>query len=393
MAAVGERLLFLGASVRAAAHSALRAGFRVEAVDLFADADLAESCTTTVIERYPAGFLAAVEKNDCDGWIYTGGLENYARLVDEIARRAPLLGNRGDVLRRVRDPACLTAACARHGLLYPAWQASAEALPADGTWLRKGRRSSGGLQVSVYRQASNDRIPRHVYYQRRVPGIACAAVYVAAAGRAALFGVTRQLIGGEGLERESFRYAGSIGPLELDGAVNDTLQRLGTVLAEEFELQGLFGVDFMLDEGRVWLVEVNPRFPASVEILERTRGTSAVAAHVLACREGRLPDALVRDDTVRATVPMMAGKAIVYAKREAHISRTVTQTLLAANVDRARPVVADIPRANTMIEPHLPIATVFAAGRRMSEVEAALAERSEWLESIVDATSGKTPRT
>ena len=57
---MNEHLLILGASVRAAAFSALRAGLRPWCVDLFADLDLRANCPALVIDasRYPNGLAA-----------------------------------------------------------------------------------------------------------------------------------------------------------------------------------------------------------------------------------------------------------------------------------------------------------------------------------------------
>ena len=57
------------------------------------------------------------------------------------------------------------------------------------------------------------------------------------------------------------------------------------MLAAEFDLVGLFGVDFIDDGEQLWPIEINPRYTASVEILERACRFSAVAWHVAACRE------------------------------------------------------------------------------------------------------------
>ena len=53
------------------------------------------------------------------------------------------------------------------------------------------------------------------------------------------------------------------------------LDKLGTVLAQAFRLVGLFGVDGVLDAERFWPVEVNPRYTASVEVLEGATGLPA----------------------------------------------------------------------------------------------------------------------
>lgn len=386
MAVLGERLLLLGASVRAAAFSALRAGESVLTADLFADADLTAYCRTIKIDRYPAGFLPVAERSDCSGWLYTGGLENYPRLVERIAQRHLLWGNRGDVLRRVRDPADLADVIARHGLHYPTWQPNAAGLPTDGTWLRKGRRSSGGWQVAAFRGQPATEIRRRDYYQRRIAGTACAAVFVAAKGDAVLLGVSRQLLFGDGSDQDAFRYAGSIGPLTLDPLVQESIVRMGRVLAGEFRLVGLFGIDLIVDGLSVWLIEVNPRYPASVEILERASGVSAVQLHLAACREGRLPEAHSLLRPVGSSDCPLAGKLVVYAARGAQVTETMARALLDANPDAAPPIIADIPCAGTTITPGQPIATVLADGAHVSEVETLLGARRSWLESIVLGT-------
>src|SRR6187431_1478558 len=97
-------LILVGASVRAAAFSALRAGFSPYAIDLFADRDLAAVCPAVKVANYPRGLLAALYRAPDAPWIYTGGLENHPRLVDQMAAIRLLLGNCGEALRRVREP-------------------------------------------------------------------------------------------------------------------------------------------------------------------------------------------------------------------------------------------------------------------------------------------------
>src|SRR5437764_1402954 len=92
-------LILVGASVRGAACSAAGAGYEPYSIDLFADRDLAALGPAVKIARYPADFLAALAEAPSAPWMYTGGLENYPRVVDRLAISRALLGNRGDVLR------------------------------------------------------------------------------------------------------------------------------------------------------------------------------------------------------------------------------------------------------------------------------------------------------
>src|SRR5882672_6712717 len=107
MTARVQKLAIVGASARAAAFSALRSGYQVVAADLFADADLQRACPVTRIADYPAGLITWLEKVECDAWLYTGALENHPQFVDRMAAIRPLLGNAGEPLRDVRNPAVL----------------------------------------------------------------------------------------------------------------------------------------------------------------------------------------------------------------------------------------------------------------------------------------------
>ena len=93
-----KRLILVGASVRACAASAVKAGFAPEAFDLFADADLRALCPTTcLVNGY--GNLNTVFSAAPEPWMYTGGLENRPRLIDRLALLRPLWGISGQALR------------------------------------------------------------------------------------------------------------------------------------------------------------------------------------------------------------------------------------------------------------------------------------------------------
>src|ERR1700687_4838692 len=101
----GGNLILFGASTRAAAFSALRAGLRPWCADLFADRDLRMRCAVlTPPGKYTDAFLDALRPAPPGPWMYTGGLENHPRLVREMSGLRDLWGNDAAVLARVRDP-------------------------------------------------------------------------------------------------------------------------------------------------------------------------------------------------------------------------------------------------------------------------------------------------
>src|SRR5262249_48786720 len=117
-----DYLIVLGASGRAAAFSALRAGLRPWCADLFGDLDLRARCPTTVLlpPRYPDGLIASLAEPPPGRWMYTGALENRPRLIHQLACRRPLWGNDGPVLDLVRSPQRVAQVLTAAGLPCPA---------------------------------------------------------------------------------------------------------------------------------------------------------------------------------------------------------------------------------------------------------------------------------
>src|SRR6202011_5823317 len=112
------RLILFGASTRAAAGSALRAGLHAWCADLYADTDLRALCPVVrlSLDRYPREFLCILEQAPPGPWMYTGALENRPKLVRQLAQIRPLWGNNADVLSVVRSPITLRGILRAAGL-------------------------------------------------------------------------------------------------------------------------------------------------------------------------------------------------------------------------------------------------------------------------------------
>jgi predicted ATP-grasp superfamily ATP-dependent carboligase len=370
-----ETLVILGASTRAAAFSARRAGLRAVCGDSFADLDLRACCPVTAVKDYPAELEQVAQAAPPGAWLYTGGLENHPDLVERIAGARPLLGVGAAELRQVRDPFRVAEALGREGLSVPECRADAADLPKDGSWLVKGCRSSGGSQVRLWQGEESVRFGRSQrYFQQWIDGESHSAVYVAADRQARLLGVTEQLLAAENPSEAAFRYAGSLGPLPLSLDRRRLFERIGNVLAREFNLTGLFGVDCIVAADSIWPVEVNPRYTASIEVLERACGLAAIEGHVAACRQG----VLLAAEPI-AVAGGWFGKAVLYAECNLEVSPGVADEMLACQQASAWPAIADLPAAGARFVAGQPVLTVFgAAADRNGLVELLSEKKAYW---------------
>jgi predicted ATP-grasp superfamily ATP-dependent carboligase len=354
------RVLIAGLTTRAAAESALRAGCDVVTVDHFGDLDLKRLCPNVSlrergVEYSAAALLAAARDVAYDAVAYCGGLENHPTVVARLARGRLLLGNAPESLRRVRDPGRLFPAVAGRGFAVPETILPGGSPPTGGRWLSKPIRGGGGVGIRAW---TGQPLAAGRMLQAHVEGTPASAAFVADGGRCALLGWTEQLRGPRG-----FLYGGNILPLGAPAAVLDEVRRLAEAVTAEFGLRGLNGIDFVLHGDRPVLLEVNPRYCASMELVDRAAGLSVFALHLAACR-GTLPGPVA--------VPEGAwGKAIVYAPRRVAVGDTL------AWLERG---VRDVPPPDAIVEEGHPICTVLAtaadraacAARLEAEVEAVL---------------------
>jgi len=311
--------------------------------------------------------------------MYTGPLENDRRLIAAISRKHPLLGNDASILRRVRDPFWAEATLRGAGLSVLAHRPMSRPPPSDGRWLLKPRHGGGGSGIAPW---NGQRLPGRTpcYFQERRHGVDLSALFVAGPERVELVGICKQLIGTTAQAPQDFGYAGSIGPIRLPDGVRDQLQQIGVVLVKASGLRGLFGVDFVWEDGVPWLVEINPRYTASVEVLERATGRMLLAEHVASCLGDR--DSPPRGMSRERQTKLMVGKQIVFAPHDLTISSGTPPWNSLGTLDE-NPWLADIPAVGSRIARGWPICTVFAEGSTAEQCRSLLAARRE---SILAAT-------
>jgi predicted ATP-grasp superfamily ATP-dependent carboligase len=202
------------------------------------------------------------------------------------------------------------------------------------------------------------------YLQEFVPGPPMSAVFLAKHPHVEFIGVTEQLIGTPWLHSTAFRYAGNIGPIEPDGELRSELTLLGFRLMLSLGVRGVFGVDFILHDGRACVVEVNPRYPASVEVIEHATGRAVFA------NGGRQPPEFA-----------ICGKAIYYAPHRIAFPASGPWDIdLTGDFDPWRlPIFADIPAVGAVIERGHPVLTIFATGSSPIECRERLQSRAREL--------------
>jgi len=370
---VTRRVLVAGVSTRAAAESAARAGFDVIAIDAFGDLDQHPAVRSLSLPLNGASFTAhaaaeAVRDVAADAAVYLSPFENHVRAIDALSADRALWGNPPDVIRRVRDPFLLAGVLRRRGFSTPITRVDVPPELADAKeWLVKPFRSGGGNGV---RSWSPDAPVSHGYYaQERIAGVPASIVFVAAQGQAVPVAISRQLIGDEAFGVSGYRYCGNVLASTDDEVFSERVVELLIALScevtEQFGLIGLNGIDCVVKDEVPYVIEVNPRWCASMELVERQYGVSMFGAHAAACVDGVLPSfELARVHQTGSVI----GKAIVFARED--VVAVGTRTWLGDETVR------DIPKPGEPLARGQPICTVFAEGENSGACVEALKRRA-----------------
>src|SRR5262245_40825751 len=370
------KILVVGLTTRAITESAVHAGCDVITVDFFGDLDSKRiSANISLRDRgldYSAAALACVARDvSYDALAYCGSLENHPDIVAELSRRKILLGNSPETLRRVRDPAVVLGSVAARGFLVPKTfaEGSDGEMPTGGQWLVKPAAGGGGQGIRVWR---GEALRGSQILQEHVPGIPASAVFVGDGRQSILLGWSELLPAHAG-----FRYSGNLFPLQAPRTALDEVGRLTEALTEEFGLIGVNGVDFVLNGERPVVLEVNPRYSASMELVERAAGISIFRTHLDAC-SGRLPDARCLSALDAALGSgHWHGKRIVYARER--VGAADSSQWIGRGV-------RDVPHPGEVIEAGHPICTVLASDPMRAECLARLhAEEAAILASCARA--------
>jgi predicted ATP-grasp superfamily ATP-dependent carboligase len=304
-------VLIAAASGRALAASARRGGYVPLVADFFGDQDtvtaahahvrlenglsrgidscnLLEALGALAASRQPAGVVCGT------------GFEDRPDVLAEIAQRWKLFGNTPETVARLKDPLALAALCRSRAIPHP----ETSVVPPANTdgWLVKRRGGAGGRHI---RAANGHSANAGFYFQRRVDGMPMSALVLANGTRAVVVGFSAQW--SSPTPDHPFRYGGAVRPAALSSGIVAALTHAVHRLTAVLPIVGLNSVDFLVDGRRFWLLEVNPRPGATLDLFEPP-DDSLVALHIAACG-GVLPSQPPRFDDTMAS-------AIVYAERD-----------------------------------------------------------------------------
>jgi uncharacterized protein len=370
-------LILIGASVRALAFSCIRAGYQPWCIDLYADEDLAKNCPTTLITKsFPDEISDLIKAAPKAPILYTGGLENHSALLHYLSAQRTILGITGTTLAKLRNTPAFYNLLKSKKIKTPAIITKSKNFNKEKSYLRKPKYRSGGIEIKPFEPSKQTMVDdADFYYQEFIKGESRSAIFCFTESGFELLGVSIQYSGTQSLHANDFLYSGNMGPVKPCNSELKDLQTIGKIISSNYRPRGLLGMDYILNDSKVYPLEINPRYTASMEVFELALGQNFITKHMQAFGFKTICENPARTET------SVIGKAIYYAPHNVLIPKEAPWLSIDANPQLFSPF-ADIPKIGSAIQKGSPVVTIFAKTDSLNEVKAQLKTRTSQLDSL-----------
>jgi uncharacterized protein len=215
----------------------------------------------------------------CSGLIYGSGFEGRTGLLAKLARGRTLFGNPPDTVTRLKDPVHFFPLLDSFGIAYPETRLDS---PADVSgWLVKRTGGAGGSHVRPARSRHRARPGR--YFQKLQSGRTLSVLFAADGRDARVIGVNEQWTAGIA-QCAPYCYGGAVSGISLPDGVQARIATALGRLVRGTGLVGLNGLDFILDDDAPYVLEINPRPTATIDLYDADIEGGLLALHIRACR-------------------------------------------------------------------------------------------------------------
>ena len=261
-------ILVIASSARMLAQTARASGFKPLVIDLFADLDtqsyaedfkqitsLAKQHLQPVVDYF-------IKRYQVDQVVYGSGFENHPESLRYLNSSLFMLGNSPDIFIRLHDKPAFFAALNQLTIPYPRVCFSQPDQFKGG--LIKPMRGQGGVGITRY---LGQEMGSDSYWQRYQSGSQYSVLFLADGLHVQLVGFNSQWTTSLDDGRE-FIFSGIINSCDLSAKQQMQVVEWLKKLVPLFSLKGLNSLDFINDGDNSWLLEINPRPSASMQLYE-----------------------------------------------------------------------------------------------------------------------------
>jgi predicted ATP-grasp superfamily ATP-dependent carboligase len=349
-----EKLLIVGVNTRPLAKSAYELGYDVYSASYFCTSDFNsyhhKKCILKQKPHHSCGYFkesySPLELRElCSEWIdEIDYIIAYTGISPQSFPSSKVLGNKN--VENIENKYQLYKKIRKHfnlpetfllSTLEEAWEIKNQNPEKD--YLIKPVYGSGGYGIFQLDSLTPDSISNEKFIlQEYISGSEVSSSVISTKKEALSIISSSQLINQDESSGNKFIYSGNITPYPGDDL---PIKEVGQEVIDYLKLIGSNGVDMIINNGEIYVIEVNPRFQGTFECTESSLGINLIDAHIKSC-SGELIEI--------PEVEKYSVKEIIYAP----------ERLSVGNINI--PGVYDIPRKHTIIEKGEPLVTILQTG-------------------------------
>ncbi|MGZ4992942.1 MAG: ATP-grasp domain-containing protein [Methylobacter sp.] len=310
-----ETLLITAGSGRMLAQAARRAGLTPLVIDLFADLDTQSyaedfrQVKSLAVQDLESAVDYFVEHYAVAHVIYGSGFEYYPESLCYLNSRLIMLGNEPDVFASQLDKQAFFSALDQLNIPYPDVVFRAPDC-AEG-WLIKPMQGQGGIGIKHYHTDDEVKIP--VYWQKFQAGTPHSVLFLADGQQVQIIGFNTQWLVRLS-ETQEFVFSGVINSADLTGEHKEEITGRLKQMVPVFKLKGLNSLDFVHADDCSYVLEINPRPSASMQLYDQ----DLLQRHIQSCVGATSVAQSLSSRRLKS--PLQSGYQIIYADHDLIIS-------------------------------------------------------------------------
>ena len=282
-------ILIFAQSGRFLAQSATQAGYRVWVADCFGDTDLlavTERWTllepiSTLTSSQIIHLLSTLSRGEECQLICGSGIESVYRFLNELPSNIHLIGNTAKTIKQLRSPSLFFPLLDKLTLPYPETVLQHDQKKSG--YLVKSESGMGGIHIQ-YLDYETDVKADH-YFQQFISGNSGSILFLANGLHAQQISINELTY--SSTASHPFQLDAIHTPWSISEEYQSNLAYAVNAITKETKLMGLNSLDFIIsDHSELLLLEVNPRFSASAELIDNYG--ALFECHINAC-QGILP--------------------------------------------------------------------------------------------------------
>jgi methenyltetrahydromethanopterin cyclohydrolase len=341
-----DKLLIIANSARMLAQAARDSGLIPFVIDCYGDVD-----TQNLAEHYQqvtslsiADLRPAIEffkQQNVTQLIYGSGFEQHSDSLIFLAQHFQILGNSPNTFIALQNKRDFFQSLKQLNIYHP--EVCFTRPNNCDNWLVKPQHSQGGLNIQQLSNFNANNVTEAHYYQRYIKGESLSVLFLANGKKAHVIGFNQQFT--TQLGKQPFVFAGIINHAELSIQQKQLLTFWVNQLSQFYGLRGLNSLDFILCNNVCYVLEINPRPPASMQLYD----ADLLSAHI---HSTDLPGF----KNLEGLNPSYKAYQILYAQKPTRISEQIQW------LDGC----VDLPQSGAIIDTWHPICSIIASNKNLS---------------------------